>query len=220
MDQKRLLERAVSGLHESLLARLPDTLNSSSPILDVGCGSGAWLERLFAAGYRNLTGIDLDISQQQTDHANVGFADLNAKQWDVPGKNYHLITAIEVIEHLDNLGLFLDNIRDLLDEEGFFLATTPNIHSLAARLRFFLLNDMKQFGSLGDPTHITPILSATIDRILPTHDLQLIDWWGYPDTGRTLTSRGFVNWMCQGLRLVLPEPVPGDVFCILIKKHS
>ena len=54
----KLGERANSGLHESLLGRLPGALKKDDPILDVGCGTGAWLARLHAEGFTDLTGID------------------------------------------------------------------------------------------------------------------------------------------------------------------
>ncbi len=38
-------------------------ISKQAPILEVGCGTGAVLERLYEEGYKNLTGIDIDLSR-------------------------------------------------------------------------------------------------------------------------------------------------------------
>ena len=212
------IERTVSGLHESLVSRLVDLVTRSSPALDLGCGSGAWLERLAQNGFSNLTGIDHDISQVSSKAAHFLQGDLDSTaDWPVTGDSYALITAIEVIEHLSNIGNFLSQARQLLAQDGYLLLTTPNILSLAARMRFLVHADMKQFGKLGDQTHLFPVVLGTFPRLLARHDLQMVEYWGFPADGRTLTSRGAVNWAARLLRSFLPEPVPGDVLCMLIR---
>ena len=57
-----LQERAIEGQHAALLPVINnlDGISHVSPILDLGCGTGAWLKRLYDAGYRNLWGVDRD----------------------------------------------------------------------------------------------------------------------------------------------------------------
>lgn len=213
-----LKERSVSGLHDSLIPRVSNLTHHSSPVLDLGCGSGAWLERLARNGFSNLFGIDQDVSQISSTSGHFVHGDLDgAAPWPVPGNSYKLITAIEVIEHLSNIGNFLSQAKQLLDKDGHLLLTTPNILSLAARLRLLAHADMKQFGKVGDQTHLFPVVLGTFPRLLARHDLQMVEYWGYPADGRTLTSRGAVNWAARLLRRFLPEPVPGDVLCMLIR---
>ncbi|MBV9695504.1 MAG: class I SAM-dependent methyltransferase [Gammaproteobacteria bacterium] len=209
-------ERANPGLHESLLEHLPPDLASGAPILDVGCGTGAWLGRLHARGFRNLTGIDYDTAQSTSAPARIERVDLNRDDWSPLTEQYSLITAIEVAEHIENLGNFFDRLQHHLADGGAILLTTPNIASLAARLRFLLLNQLKQFDSLGDPTHITPLVLATLPRLLKRHGLRITAHWGFPADGRTLTSRGWVSALCAALRPVLPETVPGDNLCMTL----
>ena len=211
-------ERANPGLHESLLRRLPADLADSASILDVGCGSGAWLARLRAAGYRNLTGIDHDIAQTSLTDARIERVDLNHTDWSPLAGAFSLITAIEVVEHIENLGTFFNRLHHHLLDDGAILLTTPNIGSLAARLRFLLLNQLKQFDSLGDPTHLTPLVLATLPRLLQRHGLRIAAYWGFPEHGGTLTSRGWVSALCAALRPVLPESVPGDNLCMTLVK--
>jgi 2-polyprenyl-3-methyl-5-hydroxy-6-metoxy-1,4-benzoquinol methylase len=209
-----LTERANAGLHEALLERLPAALPRDAPILDVGCGTGAWLGRLYARGFSNLTGIDYDTAQTSIAAGRVERIDLNQPDWTPLDARFALITAIEVVEHIENLGVFFDRLQHYLDDGGTILMTTPNIASVAARLRFLLLNQLKQFDSLGDPTHLTPVVLATLPRLVQRHGLRIAAYWGFPSDGSTVTSRGWVNLLCRVLRQALPEPVPGDNLCL------
>jgi 2-polyprenyl-3-methyl-5-hydroxy-6-metoxy-1,4-benzoquinol methylase len=215
---QELTERTAPGLHESLLDRLPPGLGKNARILDVGCGTGAWLARLQSRGFSNLHGVDADIAQTSCKGAAIARADLNHPEpWPVTGR-FQLITAIEVIEHIENIGVFFDHVREHLDDDGCLLLTTPNVESLAARLRFLLLGELKQFDSIGDRTHIFPVLITTINRILASHQLKIVSRWGHPIDGRTLTSRWWVNALARALRGVLKESTPGDNLCLMIRK--
>jgi 2-polyprenyl-3-methyl-5-hydroxy-6-metoxy-1,4-benzoquinol methylase len=218
MNAAPLIERTVAGLHPFLLERLPRTLRSDSPILDVGCGTGAWLARLAAAGYTNLDGTDRDVAQLAFGGARVFDNDLNDPVWKVGQPRYELITAIEVIEHLDNVGALLANARRLLADDGHLLVTTPNIESIGSRLRFLVTGDMKHFGEIGDRTHIFPILGATMERLAAARRLRVVERFGYPESGRSLTARPWVNVVCTLLRAALPEAAPGDNSCFLLAK--
>lgn len=212
-------ERSVAGLHESLLSRISSIADPQHRVLDIGCGTGAWLNRLARQGFLQTVGIDRDIGQVAGADGQFIQADLDdMTDWPVPEGSYDLITAIEVIEHLSNIGHFLAQTSRLLAPAGYLLLTTPNILSLAARLRLLVHADMKQFGRLGDQTHLFPIVLGTFPRLLARHQLRLVDHWGYPADGRTLTSRGTANLVARMLRMVLPEPVPGDVLCMLIRR--
>jgi 2-polyprenyl-3-methyl-5-hydroxy-6-metoxy-1,4-benzoquinol methylase len=212
------VERANNGLHESLLRHLPAGLERDDPILDVGCGSGAWLARLYSHGFANLTGIDGDVAQSSCAHARIERADLNQPQWGSVNGRFVLITAIEVIEHIENIGTFVDSMASLLAPGGSILLTTPNVESLASRLRFLLRCELKQFDSIGDPTHLFPVISATLPRVLERRQLRIAERWGFPADGSTITSRGWVNVLCTILRPFLPETIPGDNLCLLIRR--
>lgn len=214
-----LAERTVPGLHESLAGRVAALLPFGEPILDVGCGTGAWLHRLRELGYTNLHGTDLDTAQFTLAGVPVFANDLNERRWELSGKRFQLVTAIEVIEHLQNIENFFANIRGHLQARGLCLLTTPNIHSLHARLRYLLTADMKQFGRIGDPTHVFPVLGATLDRLCARHGFELAEQWGYPASGDCVGARAWVNAAVRVLRRVLPEPVRGDVYCALLRRQ-
>jgi SAM-dependent methyltransferase len=214
-----LQERTVRGLHESLVARIGETVPRTARILDVGCGTGAWLSRLGENGFISLQGVDLDTAQFALQGVPVFASDLNSEVWNLPAGGFQLITAIEVIEHLQNIENFFRNLRRLLDADGLCLITTPNVHSLHARLRYFLTADMKQFGRIGDQTHLFPLLGATLERLNERHGFEIVEQWGYPASGDAVGARYWVNAAVRVLRRVLPEPIAGDVYCVLLRKR-
>jgi 2-polyprenyl-3-methyl-5-hydroxy-6-metoxy-1,4-benzoquinol methylase len=55
------------------------------------------------------------------------------------GKEYDVIMAGELIEHLSNPGLFLERIKVHLKKTGVFIVTTPNAFSIRNVLRSLLL---------------------------------------------------------------------------------
>ncbi|MGB3292113.1 MAG: class I SAM-dependent methyltransferase [Phormidesmis sp.] len=218
MSEIQLLERTITGLHQSLIPHLPE-ISYDTSILDIGCGSGAWLERLGKSGFKDLHGIDLDTKQFKSTKANCSQANLDDGDLGLKEKRFGLITAIEIIEHLENLGNFFNHVTKHLDENGYLLLTTPNIHSLDCRLRFLITGRLKSFDMKGDPTHISPVLLASLERILSRYSLEIVKQWGYPAKG-SLVSRRFTTIAANILELALPNSTAGDTLCLLIEKEK
>ena len=216
MSDAPLIERTLGGLHAALVAHLPPNAKDA-PVLDVGCGTGAWLHRLGGLGYTNLRGIDLDTSAFATDRATASSANLDYDDLGLGTEKFALITAIELIEHLENPGRLFHHVARHLADDGTFLITTPNVHSALCRMRFFLTGNLKQFDAKGDPTHIYPVLLTALDRVLPRHGLRLVKRWAYPEAGSP-SSRLSTRLLAGLARLVVPDPVPGDVMCLAICK--
>jgi 2-polyprenyl-3-methyl-5-hydroxy-6-metoxy-1,4-benzoquinol methylase len=205
-------------LHDSLIRHLGG-VNKVSPVLDVGCGTGAWLERLSRAGFSSLHGIDLNAGQFGAAAATCTEGDLDRDEIALPEKKYGLISAIELVEHLENPGRLFNLVSESLADDGYFLLTTPNIHSLQCRLKFFLTGDLASFDAKGDPTHIYPVLLTSLRRVLPRYSLEIVKRWGYPERG-SLIYRAPLRIISTGLGLFLPNSTPGDTLCLLLRKKS
>jgi 2-polyprenyl-3-methyl-5-hydroxy-6-metoxy-1,4-benzoquinol methylase len=159
--------RAVDGVHEAALAYIGKYLRPSDNILDLGAGTGAWASKLFAQGY-NLTCVDRDESGFAFQLVKFIATDLNDEFSKTINGNYEAITAIEVIEHLENPRHFLRQCLNLLAPEGILLITTPNIESVAGRLRFLYSGHFRMFDrdeKLNDSTHITPIQTFMFEKM-------------------------------------------------------
>jgi ubiquinone/menaquinone biosynthesis C-methylase UbiE len=105
-------------------ARLAD----GARVLDIGCGTGYGTAEL-AQRARSATGIDISadaIVYARQHYPAATFVAASATSVPFPAASFDLITAFEVIEHLDNWHELLIEARRLLDPSGTFLVSTPN----------------------------------------------------------------------------------------------
>jgi 2-polyprenyl-3-methyl-5-hydroxy-6-metoxy-1,4-benzoquinol methylase len=211
-------EKTIAGLHASLVP-LVSSVPRGAPILDVGCGTGAWLNRLSNLGFTDLQGIDTDPAVFACQCAGFNKLDLDHETIDLGSKRFGLITAIEVIEHLENPGHLWDLASRYLADDGRFLITTPNIQSLRCRLRFLLTGDLPFFDKKSDPTHIQPMYLDGAARAMARHGLEVERSWTFPVSGSLVFRKGIVRFG-RALGVVLPDNVPGDVVCVLIRRDN
>jgi SAM-dependent methyltransferase len=211
-----LEERSLRGLHEFLedfVAEVP----RSTPVLDMGCGSGAWLARLKRLGFGDLWGVDSDVQPNVPDFTFIR-VNLDHERPRL-GRKFGLITAIEVFEHLANPGAALSFISEHLADGGFALVTSPNIQSLRYRLRFLLTGKLPSFDEKGDASHISPLLLAGFRKVAGRFHLDIVRCWTYPPKG-TMMFRWPIRSAARFLRLALPDPYPGDSLCIQIARRA
>lgn len=107
-------------------ARLAD----GARVLDIGCGTGYGTAEL-AQHAQAATGIDIsaDAIVYAREHypiANATFLAASATAIPLPSVSFDLITAFEVVEHLENWHELLIEARRLLHPSGTFLVSTPN----------------------------------------------------------------------------------------------
>jgi len=211
-----LPERTIGGLHD-FLERAVQDLPRGTPVLDLGCGSGAWLARLSRLGFTQLHGVDagaapgvagIHFERRNLDHEN---PDL--------GERFGLITAIEVIEHLENTGRLLAFVARHLRNDGVALITTPNVHSLTCRCRLLLTGRLASFDAKGDPTHIAPQFLPCFEKTASRHGLAIADAWSYPPRGSLIFGRA-VRMLAAVLRTGIADPLPGDTLCLRIRRTA
>lgn len=186
-----LVERSVPGLHQHVFDHVVRDLPLGTA-LDVGAGTGAFAERLARCGHEVLA-ADLDPSSFQ---ATTPFktVDLNSSDWgrQVGEMKWSLVTAIEVIEHLENPIGFLRDLGRLLTPDGVAIVTTPNVDSLPARLKFLLRGRIRMLDEWGDPTHISPVFWDLLNRkYLPLAGLALREHLTYPVDGFCVGRRAY-----------------------------
>ena len=85
-----------------------------------------WLHKRIKSVSKSLTGIDVleeDITLFNKKGYNIVKA--NVENFNL-GRTFDTIIAGDIIEHLSNIGLFLDTIRRHMNKDSIFLITTPN----------------------------------------------------------------------------------------------
>jgi SAM-dependent methyltransferase len=109
-----------------LVEKICTTLNNPNPrILDVGCGTGANLKMLAAHG--RAEGVD--ISSQAVDFCRERGLDSvrlgAAEQLPYENGSFDLVTALDVVEHLDDDVAGLREMRRVLRPDGRLLLFVP-----------------------------------------------------------------------------------------------
>ena len=200
-EARPLTERAHPGLHAEVLHYLLQTVSRRGPLLDLGCGTGAWLARLQQHGFTDVLGIDCDAAAFGLDGTNHIALDLNTPFSAGIARNYDVITALEVIEHVESPAGFLREARKLINPHGVMFVTTPNVECIQGRLRFLLQGKLRNFEDdrTDDPTRISPQLSSLMPRLAARA--------GWTIAARidllTQASRPLVKFVCRVLSPLL-----------------
>lgn len=104
---------------------------SSHPrMVEIGCMHGDFVQKARAAGYDAL---GLDLSQTAVDHAAAhrpGMVRYGTLDADQPDASLDVVTAFNVVEHMEDPGAFLDDVHRVLRPGGWFVAETPAQESL------------------------------------------------------------------------------------------
>lgn len=215
--QPHLDERTLAGLHDSLEREIAG-LSRATCVLDLGCGSGAWLARLSSLGFQRCWGVDAG-PPPKVDRLNFSQANLDHEQPQLAQEKFGLITLIEVIEHLENPGAVLSLISRHLAEDGLVLITSPNIHGLRCRLKFLLTGLLASFDEKGDPTHIAPLFLPAFEKVCARYGLTVERCWTYP-ARRSIIFGAPIRLVARLLRLFLADPLPGDTLCLALGRSS
>lgn len=217
-----LIERTSPGLHEWLCAKvmaLPGITPECS-VLDLGCGTGAWLKRLSVAGFSRLVGVDNRDEFEAGACARFVCGDIQAECPNDLRRRFDLITAIEVVEHLPNPALLFTKAADWLSDSGWLVVTTPNLQSPRNRLRFLFTGELVEFNESGDPTHLHPLVLYTYQRlIIQRHGLAIRGVATYPERVSE-ASRSIVRLGLKVLSRVIDNPLPGDSLCLFIQRAA
>jgi 2-polyprenyl-3-methyl-5-hydroxy-6-metoxy-1,4-benzoquinol methylase len=126
------------GTHAALTTMISQHVVATGPALDIGTHSGALLLRLKELGFSDLMGVDLDPTRFDVPGAAFKRLELNEPFAGFFEKKFQLITATDVIEHLDSPRNFLKEIHCLLDDGGWLAISLPNIASWQGRIKFLL----------------------------------------------------------------------------------
>jgi ubiquinone/menaquinone biosynthesis C-methylase UbiE len=153
-------------------------------VLDIGCGTGGLLDQL-QAGSEELWGMD--ISEEALKYCSLrGHNRLvlgDALHAPFPPAYFDVITAIGLIEHLEEDDLFLHEIRRLLKPNGIFIMLTSSfpylwsMHDTANehKRRYYLRQFNRKMNDIGFATirlsHINFLLFPAIAPMLLLHRL-------------------------------------------------
>lgn len=127
------------GRRAIVLAQVEDALEAGSRksevgnrnLLDIGCGTGGNMDHLQRFGQMHgvdLSGIALDFSRRHRGHERVMFA--SATELPFAAESFDLVTALDVVEHLDDDLSGLREIQRVLRPQAPVVIFVPAFQSL------------------------------------------------------------------------------------------
>ena len=246
-DERQLIENYLKNKGEShfkekirALELLEKTAPKKTCMIDLGGGFGEFSSM---AKKRNLkwdvtcADFNLDHVKKILHEKKVSVMNVNFLQNSF-GKNYDVITSLHVIEHIpfEGLELYLNNIHSALNDNGYFLLSTPDYNSSLGR--------MFDYHMMYPPHHQTILSSQLITEYLLKKKLfkkieqtsacvileNYDDWFSYyKETAPTQESKAVVKIfdviyknkkMFKELENTLSEKNKGSETIILFKKIS
>ena len=151
--------------------------SETTPILDVGCGRGEWLELLQEEGLCGQ-GVDQNrILVEQCRRRGLGVVESDALTYlrSLPDASLGTVTGFHIIEHLplERLVELLDETVRVLTSGGLAIFETPNPQNVLVGSHHFYL----------DPTHRNPLPSSMMKFMVEARGLcrvEIIELHPYP----------------------------------------
>jgi 2-polyprenyl-3-methyl-5-hydroxy-6-metoxy-1,4-benzoquinol methylase len=130
-------------------------------ILDFGAGIGVLAEQLRSLGAAVVcVEPDPEARREAANRGLTSYASLEALRAGEAAPQFDLITAIEVVEHLEDPVRYLELLREFIAPGGALFLTTPNFQSLQARLRGC------RWQQYQNPTHLFYFTGRSLERAL------------------------------------------------------
>lgn len=139
----------------------------SGHILDIGCGTGAFLNLMKQSGWE-ITGTEPDEGARQTAFQKYGITALPSSDlFHLPAKQYHAISLWHVLEHIHSLHEYLNQMNRLLHPQGTIFIAVPNYTSLDAE------NYQSYWAAYDVPRHLYHFSPKSMEILADKHALEI-----------------------------------------------
>jgi SAM-dependent methyltransferase len=141
---------SIDRIHEKVLELLlaEPGKKSWTRYLDIGAGRGSLIARVKAKLNVEASVCDYTDELMTLPGQKVDIANLNTESLPYADATFDVVTATEVIEHLEDFRRVVREIHRVLKPGGVCILSTPNILNLNSRLRFLSFGFWNLFGPL------------------------------------------------------------------------
>ena len=148
--------------------RLANTAHLKNPLnthLDIGAGSGRLIELFNEHFGVQSHACDYTPTLMELNGQTVETVDLNSEKLPYQDDSFDIVTATELIEHMENYRELITEIYRVLKPGGICILSTPNVLTINSRLRYLWFGFPDLFGPLpvgnrmlhSATGHITPV---------------------------------------------------------------
>lgn len=136
-------------------------------ILDIGCGTGEFLNTCKSAKWKTI-GIEPDSDARQMAIKNY---DLDVREEgelkSLPDASFDIISMWHVLEHVPKLNERVEELKRLIKPNGIIIIAVPNCNSLDAKIY------KEQWAAYDVPRHLYHFTPKDIDSLFLKHDLKV-----------------------------------------------
>ena len=104
--------------------------------LEIGCGTGDFIQQIAKNDNLEITGSEIYLKglvYAKKNLPSVDFVQFDVTQGKI-GEQFHIITAFDVIEHIENDDAALSNISEMLKKDGVLIISVPQHMFLWSKL--------------------------------------------------------------------------------------
>ncbi len=157
-------KRTLAGKQKLVQA---ETNKQQGKILDIGCGTGAFLNTMKTAGWES-TGLEPDETARVKAKELYGLEPKPSHEiFDLPENNYDAITMWHVLEHVHQLHEYVGQLKKMLTNNGRIFIAVPNYTSYDAQYygAFWAAYDV--------PRHLYHFSPASMKNLVEQHGLSI-----------------------------------------------
>jgi len=211
LEKKKLIKKATG--------------KQTGNILDVGAGTGAFLNTMKNAGWR-CTGIEPDQTAREKALELYGIHLQESEHiYSLPSESFDAITLWHVLEHVHELHNYVEKLKDSLSSNGKLFIAVPNYTSGDEKIydEFWAAYDV--------PRHLYHFSPKAMETLLNTHGLKVEKikpmWYDSVyvsmlsekyKTGDSHPVRAFINGMISNVEAVADKTKCSSLIYIASRK--
>lgn len=165
-----MLLKGKKPFHYIFWRRKLKKLIKSGVLLDIGCGKGFFLE--YMAKFYSTMGTDVSkyaVCESKKILADVPLCVADATNLCFKNEIFDIITAFDIIEHLNNPKQMFDECHSVLKSNGLLVLTTPNTDSVGRKLK------QDEWFGYRDPTHVSLLSVSEWTILLKESGFQVVN---------------------------------------------